>query len=221
MAVETLTANTLVADSGTVLSFSGGTFDIGDLKDGNQSTGLTIGSNDAFIDFSISNLVASSIVEALFNVTVVTNGVNEKNLIVITALDQTTNFFLNPSGTGTFTIDITSLGANRIAKEVGGSDWQFVRGDKKVESAISKAFNRCKTSDGAPVNEDKWNPSDIWMVKDKDAVVRELDKENILNIVSQDDIMRYYLGFDYIPNKLYLSPLRKEHNPSFAIYYTS
>ena len=115
MAVETLTANTLVADSGTVLSFSGGTFDIGDLKDGNQSTGLTIGSNDAFIDFSISNLVASSIVEALFNVTVVTNGVNEKNLIVITALDQTTNFFLNPSGTGTFTIDITSLGVNRIA----------------------------------------------------------------------------------------------------------
>ena len=115
MAVETLTANTLVADSGTVLSFSGGTFDIGGLKDGNQSTGLTIGSNDAFIDFSISNLVASSIVEALFNVTVVTNGVNEKNLIVITALDQTTNFFLNPSGTGTFTIDITSLGANRIA----------------------------------------------------------------------------------------------------------
>ena len=115
MAVETLTANTLVADSGTVLSFSGGTFDIGDLKDGNQCTALTICSNDAFIDFSISNLVASSIVEALFNVTVVTYGVNEKNLIVITALDQTTNFFLNPSGTGTFTIDITSLGANRIA----------------------------------------------------------------------------------------------------------
>ena len=115
MAVETLRADTLVADSGTILSFIGGTFDIGDLKDGNQSTGLTIGSNDAFIDFSISNLVASSIVEALFNVTVVTNGVNEKNLIVITALDQTTNFFLNPSGTGTFTIDITSLGANRIA----------------------------------------------------------------------------------------------------------
>ena len=115
MAIETLTADTLVAVSGTIISFSGGTFDIGDLKDGNQSTGLTIGSNDAFIDFSISNLVASSIVEALFNVTVVTNGVNEKNLIVITALDQTTNFFLNPSGTGTFTIDITSLGANRIA----------------------------------------------------------------------------------------------------------
>lgn len=118
MAIETLTADTLVADSGTIISFSGGTFDIGDLKDGNQSTGLTIGSNSAFIDFSISNLVASSIVEALFNVTVVTNGVNEKNVIALTALDQTTNFLLSPGafgGTGTFTIDITSLGANRIA----------------------------------------------------------------------------------------------------------
>ena len=115
MAVETLTANTLVADSGTVLSFSGGTFDIGDLKDGNQSTGLTIGSNDAFIDFSISNLVASSIVEALFNITVVTNGVNEKNIIALTALDQTTLFPFSPEGTGAFTIDIISLGANRIA----------------------------------------------------------------------------------------------------------
>ena len=115
MAEEVLTPDTLVADNGVVLSFSGGTFDIADLRDSAQNTGLTIGSNDAFIDFSISNLVASSIVEALFNVTVVTNGVNEKNLIVITALDQTTNFFLNPSGTGTFTIDITSLGANRIA----------------------------------------------------------------------------------------------------------
>lgn len=80
--------------------------------------------------------------------------------------------------------DAFVLGANRIAKEVGGSDWQFVRGDKKVESAISKAFNRCKTSDGAPVNEDKWNPSDIWMVKDKDAVVQELDKENTIDCLN-------------------------------------
>ena len=115
MAVETLTADALVADSGTILSFSGGTFDIADLRDENNSTGLTIGSNDAFIDFGISNLTASSVVKAFFNITVVTNGVNAKNLIALTALDQTTNFFLNPIGTGTFTIDITSLGANRIA----------------------------------------------------------------------------------------------------------
>ena len=115
MAIETLTADTLVADSGTILSFSGGTFDIGDLKDGNQSTGLTIGSNDAFIDFGISNLTASSIIKAFFKITVVTNGVNEKNIIALTALDQNTLFPFSPQGTGTFTIDITSLGANRIA----------------------------------------------------------------------------------------------------------
>ena len=115
MAIETLTADTLVADSGTILSFSGGTFDIADLKDGNQSTGLTIGSNDAFIDFGISNLTASSIIKAFFKITVVTNGVNEKNIIALTALDQNTLFPFSPQGTGTFTIDITSLGANRIA----------------------------------------------------------------------------------------------------------
>ena len=43
MAEEVLTPDTLVADSGTILSFSGGTFDIADLRDNNQSTGLTIG----------------------------------------------------------------------------------------------------------------------------------------------------------------------------------
>ena len=115
MAEEVLTPDTLVADSGTILSFSGGTFDIGDLKDGNNSTGLTIGSNDAFIDFGISNLTASSIIKAFFKITVVTNGVNEKNIIALTALDQNTLFPFSPQGTGTFTIDITSLGANRIA----------------------------------------------------------------------------------------------------------
>jgi len=115
MAVETLTANTLVADGGTILSFSGGTFAIGDLKDDNQSTGLTIGSNNAFIDFSMSNLVASNIIKAIFSITVVTNGANNKNIITLTALDQITNFLLGPGDTGTFTIDITSLGASRIA----------------------------------------------------------------------------------------------------------
>ena len=31
--------------------------------------------------------------------------------------------------------------------------------------------------------------------------------------------MKHYLGFDFIPNRAYKSPLRKESNPSFAIYY--
>ena len=85
--------------------------------------------------------------------------------------------------------DAFILGANKIAKEVKGTGWEFVRGDDKVEDAISAAFNRCKKSQGAPENEDKWNPSDIWMVKDKDKIVKELDKEDTIdclnNFISQ------------------------------------
>jgi len=81
------------------------------------------------------------------------------------------------------------LGANKIANEVKGSGWEFVRGDNKVEDAISSAFNRSKKSPGAPDNEDKWNPADIWMVKGKDKIVKELDKEDTIdclnNFISQ------------------------------------
>ena len=117
MAVETLTADTLVADSGTILSFSGGTFAIADLRDNDQSTGLTIGADGSSIDFSMSDPTFSSIDTATFNVTITTNGVNNKNVITLTALDQNTNFLFSPGasgGTGTFTIDITSLGLTRI-----------------------------------------------------------------------------------------------------------
>tara|TARA_X000000368_G_scaffold396741_1_gene365268 strand:- start:1862 stop:3388 length:1527 start_codon:yes stop_codon:yes gene_type:complete len=76
------------------------------------------------------------------------------------------------------------LGANRIYQEVGGSGWRFVRGDSKVEAAISAAFNRCKSSEGAPVNEDKWNPSDIWMVKEKDTLVNLLAKEDTIDCLN-------------------------------------
>ena len=85
--------------------------------------------------------------------------------------------------------DAFILGANKIANEVQGEGWEFVRGDNKVEAAITAAFNRCKKSQGAPENEDKWNPSDIWMVRDKNNVVKELAKENTItclnNFISQ------------------------------------
>ena len=80
--------------------------------------------------------------------------------------------------------DAFILGANKIAKEVKGDGWEFVRGDDKVEKSISDAFNRCKSSQGAPENEDKWNPSDIWMVKDKKKIVDELDKENTIDCLN-------------------------------------
>jgi len=80
--------------------------------------------------------------------------------------------------------DAFILGANKIAKEVNGKGWEFVRGDNKVEKAISDAFNRCKSSQGAPENEDKWNPSDIWMVKNKSKIVAELNKENTIDCLN-------------------------------------
>jgi len=80
--------------------------------------------------------------------------------------------------------DAFILGANTIAKEVKGTGWKFVRGDDKVEEAISAAFNRCKSSEGAPQNEDKWNPSDIWMVKNKTKVIKALNNENTIDCLN-------------------------------------
>ena len=80
--------------------------------------------------------------------------------------------------------DAFILGANKIANEIKGSGWEFVRGDNRVEESISSAFNRCKKSQGAPENEDKWNPSDIWMVKDKNKIVTELNKENTIDCLN-------------------------------------
>ena len=60
-------------------------------------------------------------------------------------------------------------GANKVYKEVGGGGWRFLRGDLQLDDgAIKKAYKRCKDN---PVktnlsDENKWNPSDIWMVKD-------------------------------------------------------
>ena len=75
------------------------------------------------------------------------------------------------------------MGANKIYKEVGGSGWEFVRGDKKVEKSISDAFGRVKSESGL-ASEDKWNPSDIWMVKDKDNIVELLKQENTINCLN-------------------------------------
>ena len=50
-------------------------------------------------------------------------------------------------------------------------------------------------------------------------VPKKLTKDLILSQVSESYIMRHYLGFDFQLNKAYKSPLRKESNPSFALYY--
>ena len=102
--------------------------------------------------------------------------------------------------------DAFILGANRIAKEVQGSGWEFVRGDRMIEGAISRAFNRVKkNSSKTPVNEDKWNPSDIWMVKsgDKNNIVAKLDGEETI------DCLNDYIAIAFKEHKLIGLSLKK------------
>ena len=102
--------------------------------------------------------------------------------------------------------DAFILGANRIAKEVQGSGWEFVRGDRLIEGAISRAFNRVKkNSPKTPVNEDKWNPSDIWMVKssDKNNIVAKLDGEETI------DCLNDYIAIAFKEHKLIGLSLKK------------
>ena len=68
-------------------------------------------------------------------------------------------------------------GANEIYSKIGGTGWKFVRGDAMIdEGAVKNAFNRVKKQTILS-SEDKWNPADIWMVKDESKVKQHLDKE--------------------------------------------
>ena len=60
-------------------------------------------------------------------------------------------------------------GANTVAATIKGSGWKFVRGDSTIDDgAIKAAFKKCRNepTPSGLANEDKWNPADIWMVKD-------------------------------------------------------
>ena len=80
-------------------------------------------------------------------------------------------------------------GANKIANEVKGSGWRFLRGDTELDDgAIKKAYIRCKNE---PVktdlkDENKWNPSDIWMVDDgkQSTLVKLLNNEGTIDCLN-------------------------------------
>ena len=75
-------------------------------------------------------------------------------------------------------------GANEIFKKVGGKGWTFVRGDSDIDDgAVKNAFNRVKNQTNLS-SEDKWNPADIWMVKDKTKVKKHLDKETTIDCLN-------------------------------------
>lgn len=80
-------------------------------------------------------------------------------------------------------------GANEIAKTVNGSGWRFLRGDTKLDDgAIKEAYKRCRNEPvkSGLADENKWNPSDIWMVKDgqQDTLVQLLNNEGTIDCLN-------------------------------------
>ena len=91
------------------------------------------------------------------------------------------------------------LGANKIAKGVGGNGWKFLRGgglDAKT-GAIAEAYKRVKkastSKDNVPANEDKWNPADIWMVQDG----KQTELEKLLDIEGTIDCLNNFLDLAF------------------------
>lgn len=81
------------------------------------------------------------------------------------------------------------IGANKINEILVGNDYEFVRGDSKIDDgAIKNAFNRVKDQAKPKLaSEDKWNPADIWVVKKskKADIIKKLNAEQTINGLNQ------------------------------------
>lgn len=87
-------------------------------------------------------------------------------------------------------------GANEIFKKVGGTGWKFLRGDSLLDDgAIKKAFGRVKGQTNLS-SEDKWNPADIWMVKESEIseIKKHLDGENTIDCLNNALLQRFNDG---------------------------
>jgi len=87
-------------------------------------------------------------------------------------------------------------GANEIFEKVGGTGWKFVRGDRLLDDgSIKKAFGRVKGQTNLS-SEDKWNPADIWMVKESEinAIKKHLDGENTIDCLNNALLQRFNDG---------------------------
>lgn len=50
------------------------------------------------------------------------------------------------------------------------------------------------------------------------SIIKSLNTRNILSLVSEYDIFKRYIGYDFEIGRSIISPLRNEKNPSFSIY---
>ena len=87
-------------------------------------------------------------------------------------------------------------GANEIFKKVGGSGYKFVRGDRLLDDgSIKNAFKRVKDQTNLS-SEDKWNPADIWMVKESEMaeIKKHLDGESTIDCLNNALLQRFNDG---------------------------
>tara|TARA_Y100000996_G_scaffold404672_1_gene379011 strand:+ start:71 stop:1474 length:1404 start_codon:yes stop_codon:yes gene_type:complete len=87
-------------------------------------------------------------------------------------------------------------GANEIFKKVGGSGYKFVRGDRLLDDgSIKNAFKRVKGQTNLS-SEDKWNPADIWMVKESEMaeIKKHLDGESTIDCLNNALLQRFNDG---------------------------
>ena len=86
-------------------------------------------------------------------------------------------------------IDSSILGANKLYEKFKKGSYIFHRGSKQVD-AINNIFSSIKKKEKFRMDINKWNPSDIWMIR-KDFDFKELTKEKTilgLNQVIQEKL---------------------------------
>lgn len=84
-------------------------------------------------------------------------------------------------------------GADKIFKTVRGSGYKFLRGDTVLDDgAIKRAFGRVKKQTNLS-SEDKWNPADIWMVKENkiSEIKDHLNGENTIDCLNNAILQRF------------------------------
>ena len=108
-------------------------------------------------------------------------------------------------------------GANKLYDKVqagSSSDYIFVRGDKAIDDGVvKKAFNQCKASliHKELKNEDKWNPSDIWMVSKgaRDKVIDTLKPYGVKKTSTTIEVLNAELVKLFTSGKLMGVSLKK------------
>ena len=51
-----------------------------------------------------------------------------------------------------------------------------------------------------------------------EKIIESLDKETVLKYISEEEIFRKYIDYNFKLGEMFLSPLRKEDLPSFNVY---